>query len=132
MEEMETKICVDTTVLVDFLRNKKEAIEWIDGHKHCILATTTINLFELYLGAYLQNPNSVHAVQQLAQRLLILNLSDESSRHAGEQLALLQKSGQDVEFRDVLIGSIAATENFAVKTNNKKHFSRMKDVLTVD
>ena len=128
---METKICLDTTVLVDFLRNKKETVDWIENHKQLVLATTTISLFELYHGAYLKN-QQIHAVQQLAQRLLILTLSVESSRHAGEQLATLQKNGQEVEFRDVLIGSIAVAEGFAVKTNNQKHFARMKDVVLMD
>ena len=128
---METKICIDTNVLVDFLRNKKEAIEWIHGQEGSILATTTITLFELYHGPYLYQKD-IYAVQQLAQRLLVLTLSDESSRRAGEMLAKLQKKGLEIEFRDVLIGSIAATEGFAVKTNNKKHFLRMDDVRVVD
>ena len=53
---MENKICIDTDILVDFLRNEEKAVEFIKEHEERNeLATTHINLFELYYGAYKSN-----------------------------------------------------------------------------
>ena len=121
---METQICVDTDILADFLRNKPEAVEWIKiNEKKNVLVTTIINLFELYYGAYKSKftEQNINAVQALAQRLLILNLTDESVRMAGELLALLERTGQHIDFRDVLIGATALKENYAIKSGNSCH-----------
>ena len=130
---METQICVDTDILADFLRNKPEAVEWIKvNEKKNVLATTIINLFELYYGAYKSafTKQNLPAVKALAQRLLILNLTDEIVRAAGERLAQLESNGQHIDFRDVLIGTTALVEKCAIKPRNIKHFSRI-DGLTL-
>ncbi len=120
--------CLDTDIIANFLRNKPEAIKWFNKNKNERLATTTINLFELYYGAYKsKNPKrSLQEVNNLMSQLLILNLSVESANEAGRQFALLGKKGKIIEIRDILIGAIALAENFSLKTNNKKHFSRIK------
>jgi len=130
---MEDNICLDTDFLVNFLRNKKEEREFIGNNEEkSNLATTYINVFELFYGAYKSNEheNNVKAVKELINRLYILNLSEESSRKAGEILTRLEKEGNLVDFRDLLIGVIALTNNFSIKTNNVKHFSKIKE-LTV-
>ena len=50
---MENSICLDTNILVDLLRNKSDAVKWVEENEsNNILATTIINVFELYSGAY--------------------------------------------------------------------------------
>ena len=50
---MEDKICLDTDVLVNFLRGKENEKEYIKRRESSVvLATTFLNLFELYWGAY--------------------------------------------------------------------------------
>ncbi|MBI2671333.1 type II toxin-antitoxin system VapC family toxin [Candidatus Woesearchaeota archaeon] len=129
---MEDNICLDTDFLVNFLRNKKEEREFIwNNEEKSNLATTYINVFELFYGVYKSNEheNNVKAVRELINRLYILNLSEESSRKAGEILARLEKEGNTVDFRDLLIGVIALTNNFSIKTNNIKHFSKIKELI---
>ena len=54
MVRMETKIILDTTVLVDFIRNKESAVSFVRNlSEKCEICTTDINVFELYYGAYL-------------------------------------------------------------------------------
>ena len=122
-------ICLDTTILVDFLRNKRDAVVFIEANEiinH--LATTYVNLFELYYGAALSaNPNNNFiAVENIRRRLTILNLSEEAVKQAGKILADLEKQGKSAEIRDVLIGSIALAEGFSIKTSNIKHFTGIK------
>jgi len=49
-----TKTIIDTDILIDLLRNKKEAVAFVSGleQKKIELATTVINAFELHYGAH--------------------------------------------------------------------------------
>ena len=125
---MENKICLDTDILVDFLRNKKETVDFIKYiEKNHRLATTHINLFELHYGACksARKERSLKAIEDLTKRLEILNLSIQSVEKAGELSAKFEKEGTPLDFRDLLIGTVALINNYPIKTNNKRHFSRI-------
>lgn len=126
---MEDKICLDTDFLVNFLRNSNEEVEFIKKNEvDKDLATTIINLFELYYGAYKskETQNNLKAVSFVLNRINILNFSDESVKKAGEMLAKLEKEGKPIEFRDLFIGTIALVNDYSIKTKNIKHFSRIE------
>lgn len=129
---MADKICIDTDVLVAFLRNNPETVDWLTRiEKDSLLATTYVNAFELYYGAFHSTKieKNLQATDQLLQRLLLLNLSQKSVCHAGECHAQLKKEGREIEIRDLLIGTIAQTEGFRLKTYNQKHFERIPNLL---
>ncbi len=126
---MENKICLDTSILVDFLRNKPDAVSWIkQSEETSSLATTTINLFELYYGAYksLAREKNLKALDELKSRLIILNISEKIAQEASKQLAKLESEGNEIDFRDLFIGVTALSEGFAIKTVNQKHFSKIE------
>ena len=126
---MENKICLDTDILINFLRNKKEEVDFIkENEVDKKLATTNVNLFELYFGAYKsdQRQQNLDAIKHLSSRIDILNFSDESVKKSGELLANLEKDGKTIEFRDLFIGTIALVNGYAIKTNNIKHFNRIE------
>ena len=126
---MEDTLLIDTDVLVDLLRNKYEIINWFKGNNDKFkFATTIINIFELYTGAYRSNneDKEIKNVQDIIDRFIIFNLSLESVEEAGKQRARLEKQGHPLESRDIFIGSIAVTHNLPLKTNNKKHFERIE------
>ena len=53
MEYLESKVIVDTDILIDLLRKKDYAVSLIEKlEKETYLATSAINAFELYRGAY--------------------------------------------------------------------------------
>ena len=128
---MEDKICLDTDFLVDFLRNKKEAVEFIKKNEiNKDLATTYINIFELYYGAYKSDKkqDNLKAITLLLNRIEILDFSNEAVKKAGEMLAKLEEEGKKIEFRDLFIGVIALVNNYSIKTNNVKHFERIEEL----
>ncbi len=131
---MEQKICLDTDVLINFLRNKKEEVNFIvEQEEKNELTTTYINLFELYYGAYKskEQQKNIEEVNLIAERITILNLSLISVKKAGELLAQLEREGEKVDFRDILIGTIALLHNCVLKTNNTRHFSKIKGLQLV-
>jgi len=55
-------------------------------------------------------------------------MKQESSKHAGKILADLEKKGEIIDFRDVLIASIAITTDTTLFTRNISHFERIEGI----
>ena len=131
---MAEQISIDTDILADFLRNKDYAIEWIRKNKTKILAVTVISLYELYYGAYRSNnpEKSLNSIIKLKEKLLILNLDDDSVLRAGEIYYRLEKEGKTIGLKDIFIGAISLAYGFSLKTNNIKHFERINGLKLVE
>ena len=104
---------------MEFIRRLEEA--------GTTLTTTAVNSFELYYGAYRskRRDKNLAATKILLSRLVILDLTDESSSQAGRILALLEEKGGLIGFRDVLIAAIAMTHKMTLATRDTEHFSRV-------
>ena len=113
-----TKTIIDTDVLIDLLRNKKEAVAFVSRlqDKNLLLSTTVINQFELHYGAHKSgNPEkNLQATKKLLNKLQILPLTPKSAQKAGHIFAELETKGQTIGLRDTLIGAIALTREFSV------------------
>ena len=131
---METKVILDTSIMVDFTRNKEHAVSLVkelsEKHEVC---TTDINVFELYYGAFksAKKEENIKSITSLLNRIEILNLSHESIKKAAEILVNLEKKGEQIDFRDLLIGTIALVNNNSIKTNNIKHFERIEGLNVI-
>jgi len=125
-------ICLDTSVLIDNLRGREQTVEFIKRFEEAgtTLSTTTINSFELYYGAYRsrRREKNLGATKALLTRLVVLDLTDESSKEAGRILALLEGKGDLIGFRDVLIAAIAITARVTLATRDIEHFSRVPEL----
>jgi predicted nucleic acid-binding protein len=133
METLEaSSICLDTSVLIDNLRGKTQTVEFIKRLEEAgtTLSTTTINSFELYYGAYRsrRREKNLTATRTLLTRLVILDLTDESSNKAGRILAYLEEEGDLIGFRDALIAAIAMNHETTLATSDIQDFSRVPDL----
>jgi predicted nucleic acid-binding protein len=133
METLETAtVCLDTSVLIDNLRGKKQTVEFIKRLEEAgrNLTTTAITSFELYYGAYRSNSRdkNLGATKLLLARLVILDLTDDCSIEAGRILALLEEKGDLIGFRDALIAAIVMTHKMTLATRDTEHFSRIPDL----
>ncbi len=128
MVRVETKVILDTTVLVDFIRNKEDAVSFVKNlsEKHEI-CTTDINVFELYYGAYLskQTDKNVAAVKGIINTIIVFSTTEESMEISAKLFADLDKKGQKIEIKDVLVAGICLLNSCPIATQNKKHFERM-------
>jgi len=91
------------------------------------LATTIVNLFELFLGAFKHRDarTNLTAVKGLSSTLRILSFAEEASELAAKILSGLEKAGRAIEIRDLFVGATALQEGYAVATENKEHFERI-------
>ena len=128
---METSIVLDTDVLVSDLRGKTSILRELEGNDP---ATTVVNAFELYHGAYKSKESSANlsATRGLLGSLRVVGLSLKAAERAGEVLAQGQKSGHAIEIRDLLIGCIAREEGSSLLTYDVKHFQKIPGLTVVD
>ena len=122
------EVCLDTDVLIDFLRGNTETVKMIEKlEKDYELATTSINIFELYYGACkTRKEKNVKAVDDLSSSLEVYMLTDKSAKISGELIAELESRGEVIDFRDVLIAGMVIENGSSLLTGNVKHFRRIK------
>ena len=128
-------IVADTTLLIDFLRGKKEAIDILQNTQSKGLYTTEINLFELIIGTYAkkQEPEKdVEKIFAMLAQFIVLPLERRATIKAGEIAGTLIKRGQQIEQTDVLIAAIALTNGISeIITANKAHYERIPGIKVV-
>ncbi len=130
---METvKTVIDTDLLIDLLRNEKQATDFITKleEKNMILATTAVNIFELYYGAHKsqETEKNLQAIHVLISRLSILPFTSKAAQKAGHLYAQLERQGQPIGLRDTFIAAIALTRECSLATRNQTHFGRISDL----
>ena len=131
---MEDGLIVDTDILIDLLRKKDYAVSLIKKLEDEVeLATSAINTFELYRGAYKSRnqEKNLASVKGLLNSLRILNTDEDSMEIAGKITASLERDGNMMDIRDLLIASIALVNGFGILTNNVRHFNKIKHLRVV-
>lgn len=125
--EVPKRLVLDTTALVNHLRQKQTPSTVTKLQGLAELATTQINLFELYLGAYKAKDArfSLASVKGFVSTITMLPLTDSAAESAGRILAELDRTGHRVEIRDLFIATIALEQGYAVLTENREHFKRI-------
>ena len=131
MERVEAGVVLDTDVLVANLRGKASLLRDLEGET---LATTVVNAFELFHGAYKSKESvaNISATKGLLGSLGLLGLDVQAAERAGETLSRLQQSGESIEIRDLLVGCIAMEKGYSVLTFNVRHFRRIPNLQVVD
>ncbi len=128
MESLE--VYLDSDILIDFLRGDRETVKtirWLEEEHE--LATTSINIFELYYGAYrTARQKNVEAVDELASRLEVSNLTEKSAKISARVIVELQFAGKVIDLRDALIAGVVIENNAVLFTRNVKHFRRVKEL----
>lgn len=120
--------CFDTDFLIAYLQKDADAIKKLEdlqaGDDDAAI-TTTINAAELWKGVYRSKnkQKEIAKVKQLLDSLELITLDRESARMVGE-LDAATKSNPIGE-SDILIASIALSNNQVLITKNKKHFERI-------
>lgn len=130
---MENRVVIDTNILIDLLRNKSNAVKFFERIENNAIATTDINAFELYFGAYKsrKQEKNLASTKGLLNSLTLFTTSEDAMEVAGKVMARLEGEGRNIEIRDLLIGAIAMTNGFGVATNNVEHFKRIEGLEVI-
>lgn len=128
-------VCLDSDFIINALRNKRDAGRKLvqikqEGEP---LFTTAINTFELFKG--LKENKREKEIETLNDFLFgvdILDFDFESSEKAAQIFNTLKEQGNLIDIADILIASIAISNNQPLLTENKKHFDRIKELVLQD
>jgi len=126
--EVPKRVILDSTVIIGLLRNKLSEVQLVRAvEAEAELATTTVNAFEVYCGAYKSKDveRNLVSAKGFLSIVELLAFDDGSAELAGEVLAELESKGKSIDFRDLFIGCIALNNGFTVITHNKKHFQQI-------
>ena len=118
-------------MLVSDLRGKTSFLSDFENENP---ATTVVNAFELFHGAYKSKDASANlsATRGLLESLRVIGMDVRAAERAGEVLAQAQKSGENIEIRDLLVGCVAREEGLSILTYNVKHFRKIPGLKVVD
>lgn len=119
-------VCLDTDFLIAYLEKNPDALEKLQQLQNTPTCTTMINVFELYKGVYRvkEKRREELRIKEILDSLTLLALDYESAKLAG-QLDATTRSNSIGE-SDLLIASIALSNNQTLITRNKKHFERLQ------
>jgi len=127
-------VCLDTSVLVALIRKDQAAIDGLtaEAERGGKVLTTTVNLCELYSGAYgSKNPEKELAkVQDLVSKLGLLELDAGAAKRYGELANDATLKQAPIGDFDLIIASIAMEQEEKLVTRNVKHFGRVPGLVT--
>lgn len=125
------EVLVDTDVLSLFLRGDKKVKTKVSKY---LTSSPTLNISILSYYEILSGLKHKDARQQterfleFCKNLTIIPLTKESSEKSADIYARLRKRGEIIDDVDILIAGICLENNFAIATNNVKHFSRIEEI----
>ena len=119
---------LDSDILIYCLKGKPEIVDKLTSCAIDMLFTTRINYTELLYGAY----NSAKIEQNLAKvtgllsAISILEFDEKASQIFAKDKATLKREGIMIADMNLMIASITKAHQFALVTNNHKHFQRIE------
>jgi tRNA(fMet)-specific endonuclease VapC len=123
---LDTNICVYLLNGNSALKNRAAEL----GISSIVLCNSV--LAELYFGAYnsRKTAENLQRIGRFKKNLTVFSDSEESAVLFGKIKADLKSKGHVIEDFDILIASIAMSNDCIVVTNNEKHFSRIEGLQT--
>ncbi len=129
-------ICLDSTFLIDFLRDDGETRTVAEKLElNGKLSTTEINAFEIASGieqSDLSDDKKEEKMKQaeaLFNRVELFSLDHEAALKAAEIIGELKRKGKSIDTLDSLVASIAITNGCEIiVTRNEKHFEPIEEV----
>lgn len=124
--------CLDTTFLIDFLKNDKSAVEKALELKDEEIFTTSINVFEVLLGIYRRKAGQqveLENFKKLIGNFDVLHFDARSSFIASKITADLISEGREINAMDCLVAGTMLSKNCRnIVTRDKEHFQRIKGI----
>ena len=132
---MADRVTLDTTFLIHLLRGQPAAVAKASefreqGYEACI---TSVNVFELYIGAYRsKKPVKTRDVASLVADLRILTLGEKEAKVSAKIFTRLLTEGRAIDMRDALIaGTMLGHECDKIVTKNIGHFINIGEIEVI-
>ncbi len=120
------RIALDTSVCIELFRRNPSATAFFRRFSSVKVFLPTVALFELLLRTY-----GLEVVEAFAAQTELLPFDELSARKAAEIVKELDKRGEKIGPKDVLIAATAIAHNCAVATLDLKDFPKVKGLKIV-
>jgi len=116
---------IDTTIIVDYLRNNPKAVDFIEQEilSNQVIFASVISYAEIYAGI---RPEEEEAISNFFSGIKIIGIGIKIAECAGKYLKNYGKS-HGLELADAFIGATALITGSRLVTLNRKHFP-MNDI----
>lgn len=127
-------VCLDGDIIIEFLKNNKVILNKINDlqKNKKDISTTSINTFEVFRGFVNFKSDSLDRFNAFLSNLKIYNFNLSSSKKAAEIFEDLKSRGEILDLADIMIASIAITNNESFLTNNIAHFKRIPELKLLE
>ncbi len=122
---------LDTDTIVSLLRGNHAIADQITSVGEDHIATTVINLAELYFGAFNSTrvDHNLRVVDEFRMATRVLGLDTGAAVLFGKIKAGLRREGNLVNDSDLMIASVALSTHSVLVTNNVRHFNRIQGLV---
>jgi predicted nucleic acid-binding protein len=115
------KLLLDTSVLIDVLRGRKDRkllLHRLIGEGHS-LSTTVLNIAELYAG---MRADEETRTEEFLSGLECVELRASAARLAGRLKSAWQGKGRTLTLSDTIVAAVAIEERCVLLTDNRRDF----------
>ena len=121
---------LDTTVIIDILREDSKAVDKIKEIQKSTdaILTTSITVFELWQGLEIKDSKKKEKILTVLQSIGLLSFDFNSAKEAGNIYRELRKKGITIDAEDTMIAGIAKIHNETLLTRNVKDFRRIENL----
>lgn len=119
-------VLLDTDILVDYLRHRREAIDFLEGLSTRILVSS-ITIAELFVGV--RNDADAERLNTFLSAFETASVDGEIARLGGRFRARYGPS-HGTGLADALIAASAEITGARLATGNRRHFPMVDDLLT--
>lgn len=123
---MATRLLLDTDVIIDYLRDQEDAVQYLENRSE-ILLISTIAVAELYSG--LRDEPEREALETFLKAFEIVPVDKEMAIKGGTYRKDYFKS-HGIGLADALIAATADIRQAKLVTLNRKHFPMFEDIIT--
>lgn len=133
MEEEAPRVtCLDTSVLIDAMRNDARARAAVEAAAEDGIVTTEVNAYELYVGAHREGrprEADLRSIERGLSEIEVLPLVRPATIRAATLTSLLRSRGEAIGTLDVLIAAIALAHGVRrVLTHDVRDFGRIPGI----
>ena len=116
--------CMDTNIVIDFLKGKTTVMDKISSleNEGCEFTISPITVYEVLFGSRFYNPKEISQVEQFFDSLTILDFNYECANVASIIHSASMKTGRDIGVMDSLIAATAWIHDEQMLTNDN-HFN---------
>lgn len=122
------KFILDTDICIYWLKGNENIERNIIKHGLENIFITVITECELFYGAFksIKKDKNLAVLEELKKKIRTLHTTEGVSYNYGKAKSELEVRGQTLDDADLLIASIAMTNNTILVTNNTEHFKRIQ------